>query len=112
LAASEVDVVVVIALYLAALVGSIGFFLWSVYTYFARRRRHQRVVNLELGPECDPRVFALYCQYLVAPQTAVREAQKAIEAARHRTSIAALNGDFFVLLEQLQSSLPASAKSP
>jgi hypothetical protein len=108
---SEVDVVFVIALYSSALIGSIGFFLFSVYTYFTRRRRHARAVDLELGPESEPAIFALYCQYLLAPQTAVREAQKALQTARHHAVSGTLSSDFFVLLEQLQSSLPASAKS-
>jgi hypothetical protein len=105
---SEVDVVLVIALYLSALVGATGFFLWSICVYLARRRR-QRSLNLELGPDTEPEVLALYCQYLVAPQTAVREAQKAVSSLRHR-AVEGMSNDFFVLLEQLQSSTPASAK--
>lgn len=102
--------VVIVALYLCALIGSVTFFLWSAGTYFSRKRRLHRALNLELGPDSEPAIFALYCQYLVAPQTAVREAQNALSAARHRTG-AAPSSDFFVLLEQLHSSLPASAKS-
>ncbi|MGE0059348.1 MAG: hypothetical protein AB7T32_15320 [Dehalococcoidia bacterium] len=103
--------VVLIALYVCALAGSVAFFIWSAGTYFSRKRRLHRVLNLELGPESEPAVFALYCQYLVAPQTAVREAQNALTLVRHRAAAAPSSGDFFVLLEQLQSSLPASARS-
>ncbi len=101
--------VVIFALYLCALVGSVAFFLWSAAICYSRKRRLHRAVTLELGPDSEPAVFALYCQYLVAPQTAVREAQTALARARQRTSVS--SSDFFVLLEELQSLLPASAKS-
>ncbi len=97
----------IVALYGIALVGSIAFFVWSLGMYWVRRRRLNRALKMEVGPDSEPLVFALYCQYLLAPQIAVREAQQALAAHGRRGSN---SSDFFVLLEHLQSGRLAAAR--
>ena len=96
----------IVAVYGIALIGSIVFFVWSLAMYWTRRRRLHRAMSMQVGPDSEPLVFALYCQYLLAPQIAVREAQQALVSLGRRGTQSA---DFFVLLEQLQHNSPASA---
>jgi hypothetical protein len=107
--ASEASVTVLIALYLAALAVSTGFFLWAAYSFVRSRRKARRQPAVDFGPDSDPSLVALYCQYLVAPQKALQEAQQAIALVSGRHGAPGSGADFFDLLDTLQAKLPASS---
>ena len=103
---------ILIAVYLTALSVSTCFFLWAIYSFVRNRRTPKRQPTTEVGPDSEPLVVALYCQYLVAPEKALEEARRAVLAgARHRPALPkATMDDFFLLLDLLQSRSPASSR--
>lgn len=101
----------VIALYVAVLAVSVGFFLWAAVWFFqARRRTRASLRDVIVGPESNPRVVALYAQFLLAPELALKEA-RALCAAADSGSLS-----FFEALRRLQveqaSPVAKKASSP
>ena len=101
-----------IAIYVTALSVSMAFFIWAVYTFYRSHRPTRKRPPIEVGPETEPLVVALYCQYLVAPQKALAEAQQAmLTTAGRKASLASSSiGDFFELLDVLNARSPASSR--
>ena len=77
-----------IFLYVTAFCVSTSFFLWAACAFFCNRQTAKPRPAVEVGPDSEPLIVALYCQYLVAPQKALEEAQRAVllTAGRHRPS--------------------------
>ena len=96
-----------VALYPIALLLSIGFFLWAVYSFLTRRRiPDKRNPGMAVGPDNEPAIVALYCQYLIAPQKALWEAQQALLASasgRHTAGKVEKLNDFFEVLALLET---------
>ena len=90
--------------YFTALAVSVAFFLWCAGTYIVSSRGGRQApapppaLAVELS---DAAIFALYCQYLVAPLTATREAQRALGITAE-AGPPLDNADFLTLLEQLE----------
>jgi hypothetical protein len=105
-------VTLLIALYLIALSISICFFLWAAYCQLKSKRRPKEKPSVDLSPGTDATIVALYCQYLVAPQTALREAQQALSLlSSGRAAIqSGMPADFLEIIELLQSRSPASSR--
>jgi hypothetical protein len=99
-------VTVFIGLYAIALVLSIGFFAWSIHFFaMGRRATERKRPSVDVGPDSEPALVALYCQYLVAPQKALVEARQALQnAATGRPYAGRIDsmGDFFEILDLLE----------
>jgi hypothetical protein len=93
----------VAVIYFSALAVSIAFFLWCAGSFLVgtvKERRSLKQAQQVLTVDSEPGLFALYCQYLVAPQLAMQEARQVL-----RDSVPAAlleEADFFQLLELLQ----------
>jgi hypothetical protein len=99
----------VAVIYFSALAVSIAFFLWCAGSFLVatfRDRRSLKQAHQVLNADSEPALFALYCQYLVAPQLALREARQMLAS----TVVASVldDADFLRLLELLQEqAVPA-----
>ena len=104
-----------LVIYLVVLSASIGFFLWNVGLYLLSRQPARQAVNeiAVMRPEAEPALFALYCQYLLAPELAMQEAREALAAlhAVHAVGQASSKrdapADFYAILTLLQEKSPA-----
>lgn len=103
--------------YVAVLTLCAAFFLLSGFAVREFRRetqnREKRDLDFVIGPESEPSVVALYCQYLVAPETARLEASESLARMHgpqraHTLADSASNDDFLTLLSRIQSRTPAS----
>ena len=97
-------------IYFTALAVSIAFFLWCAGSFIVSTRKGQQAKEsppLALDVESEPAVFALYCQYLVAPATALREAQLALGGV---VPAGVDPEDFFALLNLLQRRSPSTPR--
>ena len=101
---------ILIALYLAAFTVSTCFFLWAIYAFIHSQRKVKPQPTVEVGPDSEPLIVALYCQYLVAPQKALEEARLAVLVTAGRHHPAPESNDFFELVDILQTRSPASSR--
>lgn len=100
---------VAFGVYIAILAASLGFFAWVVYALYRNRRNNslRHDVHRWVGPESEPTLVALYCQYLLAPEAALKEA-RVLRSHVSSRSPSRGESDFLTILDELQAARPTT----
>lgn len=103
--------VLVIAIYLAALLICAGAFGWAAIAYVRAERPASARSDFPIGPETPPFIVSLYCQYLVAPATAVAETEAMLRTLGTHPDQRQLASDLQEFLDLLRTDAAALAPS-